>query len=115
MTESNRTNSDRSVPETREPAIEPGFPILSSARNASEQAPSQTRCALQIVLQSLGKGVLVGDLKESFSHTHFPPKESLGPYDQNQHQESKYDEITILRPYEARAHLFDHTNEDASE
>src|SRR5260370_9940295 len=108
-------HSGKSVPSAREAAKEPGAPILSSDQSASEQAPSQTRCPLQAAPQFLGKLVLAGALKASYCHAHFLPKKSLGAYDQNEHQESEYNEITILRPNDTRGNLFNTTSKDTSE
>src|SRR5258708_1646725 len=115
MPASTQKHSSRSVPAAREAAKEPGLPILSSDQSASEHASFQTRCALQAAPYFLGELILAGDLKASFSHTHFLPKESLGAYDQDEHQESEHNQIAKLRPNDARGNLFDHTNQDTSE
>src|SRR6266849_446502 len=115
MQASTQKHSGKSVPAAREAAKEPVAPILSSDQSASEQAPSQTRCPLQAAPQFLGKLVPAGALKASYSYAHFLTKKSLGAYDQDEHQESEYDEITILRPNDARGNLFNHTNKDTSE
>src|SRR6266436_43416 len=97
MQASNQKDSGKSVPAAREAAKEPGAPILSSDQSALEQAPSQTRSALRAAPQFLEKLVLTGDLKGSFSHTHFLSKQSRGAYNQYEHKESEDNEVAILR------------------
>src|SRR5258708_36849538 len=111
MPASTQKHSSRSVPAAREAAKEPGLPILSSDQSASEHASFQTRCALQAAPYFLGELILAGDLKASFSHTHFLPKESLGTYDQDDHQESEPNQSAKLCPTHARGNPFAPTNQ----